>query len=246
MARVGRELSTLPVHTTQPVAAVPPRVSVTATTTVTRLPTVRGLFMGFPAPGPKHQDTDASSSFLLHGSSIALGVARTGLLRCHFHGPCIPACFVAGCPRRTSWTFRMFRRTFPRGPFPCSATYGSRSWSKNDLFYPPRYRGFFPGATPPFIQTTTTSAPSSSSSVNSVNPTTQQDAGTISQGPTPEMIQVWKEEFMVDMKAYLATVCWWRSTLANSGSRCSSCEHGPRLAAAAESLWRPRCNGNRL
>ena len=124
MARVGRELSTLLVHTTQPVAAVPPCVSVTATTTGTRLPTVRGLFMGFPAPGPKHQDTDASSSFLLHGSSIALGVARTGLLRCHFHGPCIPACFVAGCPRRTSWTFRKIRRTFPRGPPP---TYGSRS-----------------------------------------------------------------------------------------------------------------------
>ena len=65
---------------------------------------------------------------------------------------------------------------------------------------PLRFRGFFPGATLPFIQTST-SAPSSG--VNSVNPTmTQQDAGTISQGPTPEMIQGWKEEFMVDMKAY--------------------------------------------
>ena len=237
MARVGCELSTLPAHTTQPVAAVHPRASVTATTTGTRLPKVRGHFLGFPAPGPKHQDPDASSSFLLHSSSIALGVARTGLLRCHFHGACIPACFVAGCPHRTSWTFRMFCRTFPRGPFPCSSTYGSCftagcphrtswtsrtfrrtfprgpfpcstsfgscSWSKNDLFYPPRFRGFFPGATPPFIQTTTTSAPSSCSSVNSVNPAmTQQDAGTISQGPTPEMIQGWKEEFMVDMKAY--------------------------------------------
>ena len=39
--------------------------------------------------------------------------------------------------------------------------------------------------------------------MNSVNPTmTQQDAGTISQGPTPEMIQGWKEEFVVDMKAF--------------------------------------------
>ena len=39
--------------------------------------------------------------------------------------------------------------------------------------------------------------------MNSVNPTiTQQDAGTISQGLTPEMIQGWKEEFMVDMNAF--------------------------------------------
>ena len=39
MARVRRDLSTLPVHPTQSVAAVPPRASVTATTTGTRLPT---------------------------------------------------------------------------------------------------------------------------------------------------------------------------------------------------------------
>ena len=71
---------------------------------------------------------------------------------------------------------------------------------KLPLLLPRAFEDFFPGATPPFIQTST-SAPSSS--VNSVNPTMmQQDAGTISQGPTPEMIQGWKEEFMVDMKAY--------------------------------------------
>ena len=39
MARVRRDLSTLPVHPTQSVAAVPPRASVTATTTGTCLPT---------------------------------------------------------------------------------------------------------------------------------------------------------------------------------------------------------------
>ena len=61
----------------------------------------------------------------------------------------------------------------------------------------PRFPGFFPGATPPFIPT----APSSS--VNTVAPTlTQQDAGTISQGPTPEMIKGWKEELMADMRAF--------------------------------------------
>ena len=65
------------------------------------------------------------------------------------------------------------------------------------------FANFFPGATPPFIPTTGTPAPSSSSSVNSVNPKMpQQDTGTISQGPTSEMIQGWKEEFMVDMKSY--------------------------------------------
>ena len=39
--------------------------------------------------------------------------------------------------------------------------------------------------------------------MNTVAPTlTQQDAGTIPQGPTPEMIKGWKEEFMVDMRAF--------------------------------------------
>ena len=41
-------------------------------------------------------------------------------------------------------------------------------------------------------------------------------------------------------ESFLATIRRWRSTSANSGSLCYSWEHGPRLAAAAESLWRPR------
>ena len=119
MARVGRELSTLPAHTTQPVAAVPPRASVMATTTGTRLPKVRGLFLGFPAPGPKHLDPDASSSFLLHGTSIALGVARKGssvatsMVRV-FHQPASLPAAPAG-PHGPSGCFA---GPFPGGPSP--------------------------------------------------------------------------------------------------------------------------------
>ena len=93
------------------------------------LPQVWGLILGTSVTGPKPQDPDASASFLLYGSSITLDVARTGLRRCHFNGPCLPACFTAGCPHRTSWTYRTLHRTFPRGPFPCSTTNFSCTWS---------------------------------------------------------------------------------------------------------------------
>ena len=209
LARVGRELSTLP-RAYHAACRCSPSPCVgdgddDRNSPSHALPQVRGLILGSPGPGSKPQDSDGSSRLLLHGSSIPLGVARTGLRRGHVFGPCLPACFTAGCPHRTSWTSRTFRRTFPRGPFPCSTSFGSCSWSKNDLFYPPprAFEDFFWGATHLFIHTTGTTASSSSTSANFATPTmTQQDTGTISQGPTPEMIQGWKKEFMVDMKSF--------------------------------------------
>ena len=112
MARVRRDLSTLPVHPTQSVAAVPPRASVMAMTTGTALPT----------PFPRFEDSSwapgSGCLFPLHGSSIAVGVAWTGLLRCHVHGPCIPACLVVGCPLRTSWTFQDVLQDLSQGALP--------------------------------------------------------------------------------------------------------------------------------
>ena len=166
------------------------------------LPQVRGLFLGFPAPGPKHQDPDASSRYTAppspwvwpgRGSSLATSMVRV------YQPASLPA--APSGPRGPSGCFA---GPFTGGPSPVPppTVPGIDPKMTSSTAPPPHFRGFFPGAMPLFIQTTTTtSAPSSS--VISVNPTmTQQDAGTISQGPTPEMIQGWKEEFMVDMKAY--------------------------------------------
>ena len=243
MARVGRDLSTLPVHSPLSCRGGPfPCVGDgddDRNSPTHALPQVRGLFLGFPAPGPKHQDPDASSRLLLHGSSIKLGVARTGLLRCHVLGPCIPACFVASCPLRTSWTFRMSRRTFHRGPFPCSSTYGSCYWSKNDLFYPPALARIFSGCHAPFYPTHHNIC----AIVQCELCRSHDDAagcrdhfpGTYP-GDDPRV----ERRIHGGHESLLATICWWRSTSANSGSHCSFCEHRPRLAAAAESFWRPR------
>ena len=113
------------------------------------------------------------------------------LLRCRPAppGPCGPSGLLAG---PSQWDLPLFLYLQRLLLIP-----------KRPLLPPPpppplRFRGFFPGATPPFIPT----APSSS--VNTVAPTLmQQDAGTFSQEPTPEMNKGWKEEFMVDMRS-----CW--------------------------------------
>ena len=53
------------------------------------------------------------TSVILHGSSFALGVARTGLRRSHVSCPGIPACYASGCLRRTSRTYRTLPRILP-------------------------------------------------------------------------------------------------------------------------------------
>ena len=204
MARVRPDLSTLPVHPTQSVAAVPPCASVMATTTGTHLPT----------PFPRFEDSSWASQPQASNTRI-----RMPLPASCYTAPPSPWVWPGRGSSVATYLVRVYQPASlpaapsgPRGPSGCFA--GPFTWGPSPVppptvpaidkkmtsSTPPRFRGFFPGATPPFIQTST-SAPSSS--VNSVNPTmTQQDAGTISQGPTPEMIQGWKEEFMVDMKAY--------------------------------------------
>ena len=205
MARVRRDLSTLPVHPPLSVAAVPSRASVTAMTTGAHLPTPFPRFEDsswashpqvpntrIRMPLPASCDTAPPSPWVWpgRGSSVATSLVRVyppASLPAAPSGPRGPSGCLAG--------------PFTGGPSPVPPPTVPAIDPKMTSSTPPRSRGFFQGATPPFIQPTTTSAPSSS--MNSVNPTmTQQDAGTISQGPTPEMIQGWKEEFMVDMKAY--------------------------------------------
>ena len=202
MARVQRDLSSLPVRSTQPGAAVPPRAAVATPTTGSRLPTPFPRFedsswawaLQPQAPNTRIRMPLSASYYVTppspwvwpgRGSSVATTMVRGPLpatLLAGPPGPCGPSGLLAG-PSAV-------------GPSPVPPpTTPAADLKKTSP--PLRFRGFFPSATPPFIPT----APSSS--VNTVAPTlTQPDAGTISQGPTPEMIKGWKEEFMVDMRAF--------------------------------------------
>ena len=62
---------------------------------------------------------------------------------------------------------------------------------------PPHFRGFFSGATPPFIPM----APPSSVNI-AAPPQMPQDVETFPQGPPPEMVKGWKDELLQDMKSY--------------------------------------------
>ena len=124
LARVQREVSSLPVLSTQPGTAVPPRPAVATPTTGSRLPT----------PFPRFEDSSWALQsqtpnnrirILLCASSIALGVARTGLIRWLNLGPWSSACYAAGRPSWTLWIYRPSHRTFCSGPFPCSTTYNA-------------------------------------------------------------------------------------------------------------------------
>ena len=170
-ARVRRDLSTLPVHPTQSVAAVPPRASVTATTTGTRLPTPFPRFedsswasqpqapntrIRMPLPASCYMAPPSPWVWPGRGSSVATTLVRV------YQPASLPA--APSGPRGPSGCFA---GPFTGGP---SSTYRSCYWSKNPKMTsstpPLRFRGFFFGATPPFIPSST-SAPSSS--VNSMS-----------------------------------------------------------------------------
>ena len=151
----------------------------------TRIPpglsSLRPLAAGFACP------------YLLRSSST-LGVARTGSHRWRNHGPWSTSDYVSDRPSWPSRTFRPSSRTSSCRTYSCSSSFYC---AKKHLSSPQRFEDFF-RATPPFIPT------ASSSSVNiAALPQTPQDAGTLSQGPTPEMVLGWKEEFMEDMRN-----CW--------------------------------------
>ena len=199
LARVSRELSSLPVRSAQLGAAVPPRPVVATSTTGSRLPT----------PFPRYEDSSWALQPQAPGGRIRMP---------------LPASCYAPPPSPWVWPGRgpAVDVTMVRGPLPTKLPTGPPGLSgpsglpagppavgpapvpppsivlKNTSPPTLRFRGFFPGATPPFIPT------ASSSSVNiAALPQTPQDAGMLSQGPTPEMVLGWKEEFMEDMRN-----CW--------------------------------------
>ena len=139
LARVGHDQSDAARPATQPTAVACPYVSVTTTTTGTRLPTPFPTFEDSDASKPSSslQDQDAAACVLLRGSSLTLGVARTGPRRNRTYCQSVPACTSASCLSRTSRPFRTLPRTVPRRPCTCSTYCSCSSWLWNALSYPP-------------------------------------------------------------------------------------------------------------
>ena len=128
----------------------------------------------------------------LHPATLLL--LHPGSRRWRNHGPWSTSVYASGRPSWPSRTFRPSSRTSSCRTCSCSSSFYAFYCAKKHLSSPRAFEDF-PGATPPFIRT------ASPSSVNiAALPQTPQDAGTLSQGPTPEMVLGWKEEFMEDMK----------------------------------------------
>ena len=239
LARVSRELATLPGGPPRPATAAPPQPAVPIPTTGSRL----------PMPFPRYED----SSWASHQQAQMVRIRMPLPASCYApppspwtwpgRGPAVPAPPVRGpAPLRSTPgpTSLLGPAALPlgpttAGPTPALSPPSSSKNLKNTSPRQPRFREFFSGATPPFIPMAL------ASSANVVAPPQlPQDTRNILQGPTPEMVRSWKTEWFEDMKLYLATTTRWRSTSVDWGSRCIPREHGPRRTAAAESLWRPR------
>ena len=83
------------------------------------------------------------------------------------------------------------------GPLPSLPPTTSSSVPKDTVSSPPRFRRFFPGATPPFIQ----KAATTSVTAAALQMTPQPDEND-SQGPPPALVQDWKAQIFEDMRLY--------------------------------------------
>ena len=243
MARVRRDLSTLPVHPTLSVAAVPSRASVTATTTGTRLPTPFPRFedsswasqpqapntrIRMPLPASCYMAPPSPWVWPGRGSSVATSMVRV------YQPASLPA--APSGPRGPSGCFA---GPFTGGPSPVPPPMVPALDPKMTSSTPLRFWGLFSGCHAPFypnhhnicaiVQRELCQSHDDAAGCRDHFPGTYP-------GDDPRV----ERRIHGGYESLLATICWWRSTSANSGSRCSFCEHGPRLAAAAESLWRPR------
>ena len=187
LARVSQELATLPGGPPRPAAAAPPQPAVLILTTGCRL----------PMPFPRYEDSSWATQ------------QQAQMVRIRM--PLPASCYA---PPPSPWTWP--RRACAAGPWPsasqvhagtCSTPYRTyhcrtdASSSSSIVFPeaekhlssppppPPRFRGFFSGATPPFIPMEL-----ASSANVAAPPQLPQDAGNILKGPTPEMVRSWKAE----------------------------------------------------
>ena len=113
--------------------------------------------------------------------------------------PAPPPAALAGLPGPTG----RFRGPFPGGPTPVPPpVFPSLPDSEMHSPTPPVLLLSILGATPTFVQPTGNPVPPAAPGLTSVAPTvTQPDAVNTSQGPSPDMIKSWKEDFMREMKS---------------------------------------------
>ena len=243
MARVRRELSTLPAHATQSVAAVPPCASVTATTTGTRLPTPFSRFEDsswafqpqvpntrIRMPLPAYCYTAPPSPWVWPGRGSSLPLpwsVYTSLLRCRL-------------PPQDLVDLQDVSQDLSQGALPLFLHLRFLLLTSSTP-PPPALSRIFSGCHAPFypnhhnICAIVLFQREHCHSHDDAAGCRDHFPGTYP-GDDPRV----ERRIHGRHESLLATVCGWHSTSANSGSRCSSCDHGPRLAAAAESLWRPR------
>ena len=134
---------------------------------------------------------------MLRASSSTLDLVRTGPGRTSATGPWSSsspvldgACSVFGTFNLGWWT--SYRR--PSSTSPSSYVFFS---VKKRCFSPPRFRGFFPGATPPFVQKEATT--SVTTAALQLNPQTDEH---VYPGPPPAVVQDWKAQMFQDMRLY--------------------------------------------
>ena len=207
MARVSRDIASLPVGPPRLCRRGPPSAS--GADLYDGLPPpyafseVQRHFGGFSSTSPSAQNQDAVTGVLLCRTTFSLELARTGPRRTCTAGPYSSASSVHDGISTPSWACSTSSWT---------SDYGTHTSSSSSIVFPryekhlsspppppppPHFRGFFQGATPPFVPM----APASSENVADL-PQMPQDAGNIPQGPTQEMVQSWKAEWFQDMKLY--------------------------------------------
>ena len=164
-----------------------------------------------PTPFPRFEDTAWASLPSVQGPRIQMPLPAS----CYVpppqpwtwsgRGPNVPALQVRSpAPLLSSTDPIRFPgpSTLMGGPpatGPPSSTHPSTSSSvlKDAVPTPPRFRGFFPGATPPFIQkATTSSVPTAALQM------TPQPGETVPQEPPPAVVQDWKAQIFEDMRLY--------------------------------------------
>ena len=209
LACVGRATSHSSGPTTQPAAAALPSASVTTVMTgihfLSPFPThevsswmhqsqLQASRIRMPLPASFYTPLPSPWVWPGRGSAVTTSVVRA-------YQPATPPAALAGLPGPTGH----FPGSFPVGPTPVPppASCSSRHW--NALSLPPAIsRSFFRVPHPLFVQPAGNPVPPSTPRPTSVAPTvTQPDAVNISQGPSPDVIQSWQEEFIWDMKT-----CW--------------------------------------
>ena len=170
MARVACQTLDPAGGTPRPAAAEPVPPPPPLTTVGLRLPT----------PFPRFEDTSWASIPQVQGPRIRM--------------PLPASCYV---PPPQPWTWSGRGPDVPPLQVRSQAPLLSSMGPVRFLSPPPRFRRFFPGATPPFVQKEATT--SMTTAALQMNPQTDEN---VYPGPPPAVVQDWKAQMFEDMRLY--------------------------------------------